>query len=47
MIKKGWKMAEKMFQPVFGCCKHPQAGWNTQQTDFCKKKVGHCKEYNC
>ena len=26
-LKNGWKM----FQPAFGCCKHPKAGWNTQQ----------------
>ena len=30
--KKGWKTAEKMFQPDFRCCKHLKAGWNTQQT---------------
>ena len=31
MNKKGQKTAEKMFRPVFGCCKHPKAGQNTQQ----------------
>ena len=31
MNKKGQKMAEKMFRPAFGCCKHPKAGQNTQQ----------------
>ena len=28
--KKGWKTAEKMFQPAFGCAQHPKAGRNTQ-----------------
>ena len=27
-------MAEKMFQPAYGCCKHPKAGRNTQQKQF-------------
>ena len=31
MNKTGWKTAEKMFQPAFGCKQHPKAGQNTQQ----------------
>ena len=26
-----------MFQPAFGCCKHPKAGPNTQQRETQKK----------
>ena len=32
MNKKGWKTAEKMFRPAFGCAQHPKAGRNTQQS---------------
>ena len=32
MNKKGWKTAEKMFCPAFGCAQQPKAGRNTQQS---------------
>ena len=32
ITKKVEKRLKKMFRPAFGCCKHPKAGRNTQQS---------------